>query len=78
MEKNEFNKVFGLFLKNRRILNGWSQTDLASILGNNAQNISRIERGEITPTIYWFQKLAEAFNSTSSEFMKELEDFISE
>lgn len=78
MEKDEFNKVFGLFLKNRRIINGWSQTDLASILGNNAQNISRIERGEITPTIYWFKKLANAFNSTSSEFMKDFEDFISE
>ena len=77
MDKNEFNKLFCQYLKYRRVLNGWSQTDLAAILGNNSQNISRIERGELTPTIFWFQKLANAFNSIPSEFMKDFEGFIS-
>jgi len=77
MEKLEFNKAFGLFLKNKRCLKGWSQTDLASLLGNNSQNISRIERGELTPTIYWFQKLANAFECCPSEFLKDFEDSIS-
>ena len=77
MDKNEFNKLFGQYLKNRRVLKGWSQTDLAAILGNNSQNISRIERGELTPTIYWFQKLANAFECCPSEFLKDFEDSIS-
>ena len=78
MEKLEFNKAFGLFLKNKRCLKGWSQIDLASLLGNNSQNISRIERGELTPTIFWFQKLAKAFDCCPSEFLKDFEDSISE
>jgi transcriptional regulator with XRE-family HTH domain len=76
MDKNEFNILFGQFLKNKRIIKGWSQMDLAAILGNNSQNISRIERGELTPTIFWFQKLANAFNSTPSDFMKDFEDYV--
>jgi transcriptional regulator with XRE-family HTH domain len=76
MEKLEFNKAFGLFIKKKRTLKGWSQTDLASLLGNNSQNISRIERGELTPTIFWFQKLANAFDYSASEFLKDFEDSV--
>ncbi|MBC9813100.1 helix-turn-helix transcriptional regulator [Crocinitomicaceae bacterium CZZ-1] len=73
MEKSEFNRAFGRYLKEKRIKKGWSQTDLASALGNNPQNVSRIERGELTPTIYWMEKLAMAFDCKSSEIMAEFE-----
>lgn len=76
MEKLEFNKAFGAFLKSKRCAKGWSQTDLASELGNNSQNISRIERGELTPTIYWLQKLAKAFDCCASQLLKDFEDSI--
>lgn len=73
MEKLEFNKAFGQFLKEKRIERGWSQVDLASELGNNFQNISRIERGELTPTIFWIQKLAKSFDCKPSELLDEFE-----
>jgi ribosome-binding protein aMBF1 (putative translation factor) len=63
MEKPKFNKQFGLFVKKKRLSNNWSQADLAAKVGNNYQNISRLERGEITPTLFWCYKLAEAFET---------------
>lgn len=75
MEKSEFNKAFGKFLRAKREQKCWSQTDLACELGNNAQNISRIERGELTPTIYWLQKLAKAFECSASSLLAEFENF---
>lgn len=74
MDKLEFNKAFGTFLKEKRITKGWSQIDLASELGNNPQNISRIERGELTPTIFWMQKLADAFDCKTSQLISEFEE----
>jgi len=56
-----FDKQFGLFVKEKRQEKGWSQAELAAKVGNNYQNISRLERGEITPTLFWCYKLAEAF-----------------
>jgi ribosome-binding protein aMBF1 (putative translation factor) len=74
MNKLEFNIAFGKFLKVKRNQKSWSQTDLASELGNNAQNISRIERGELTPTIFWLQKLAKAFDCCASQLLLEFEE----
>ena len=67
-----FDKQFGLFVKRKRIDCGWSQAELASRLENNFQNISRLERGEITPTLFWCYKLAGVFEI---EISKMLEDF---
>lgn len=74
MNKSEYNKTFGLFLKQKRVSKNWSQTDLASKLENNSQNISRIERGELTPTIFWIEKLAKAFEVKTSQLISEFED----
>jgi len=57
----QFDKQFGAFVKKKRIELGWSQAELAAKVGNNFQNISRLERGETTPTLFWCYKLAEAF-----------------
>lgn len=73
MDKNEFNKSFGLFLKHKRTELGWSQNHLASELGNNPQNISRIERGELNPTLYWVNNLAKVFEQSLSELMAEFD-----
>ena len=67
----DFNVKFGLFVKKKRIEYNLSQADLASKVGNNYQNISRLERGEISPTLYWCYKLAEAFEMNLSDLIKE-------
>ena len=74
MEKSEankkFDKAFGAYLKAKREAKGWSQAELASKVGNNYQNISRMERGEITPTLFWCTKLAAAFDMKLAAFIK--------
>ena len=67
----QFDKQFGSFVKKKREEMGWTQPELASRLGNNFQNISRIERGEMTPTLFWCYKLSEAFEMELSEMLKE-------
>ena len=74
MTKSEYNKCFGLFLREKRISKNWSQNDLAFLMGNNPQNISRIERGELTPTIYWIDKLATVFECKPSNLFLEFEN----
>jgi ribosome-binding protein aMBF1 (putative translation factor) len=49
----------------------WSQAYLASKIRNNYQNISRLERGEISPTLFWCYKLADAFDMDFFELVKE-------
>lgn len=74
MEKSkankEFDRQFGLFVKKLREEKGLSQEDLASKMGNNYQNISRLERGQITPTLFWCFKLAEALDVSLSNLLK--------
>lgn len=66
-----FDRQFGEFILKKRIKKGWSQAELASRLGNNFQNISRLERGEITPTLFWCYKLADAFEIELVELLKD-------
>jgi ribosome-binding protein aMBF1 (putative translation factor) len=67
----QFDKQFGSFVKKKRIELDWSQAHLASKVGNNYQNISRLERGEITPTLFWCYKLADAFEMELTDLIKE-------
>lgn len=73
MDKSEYTRDFGEFLKQKRTSKNWSQTDLASMLENNPQNISRIERGLLTPTIFWIAKLSLVFECNVSELLSEFE-----
>lgn len=67
----DFDRQFGEYVKKKRTELGWSQADLAGKLGNNYQNISRLERGEITPTLYWCYTLASAFEMDLADLIKE-------
>jgi ribosome-binding protein aMBF1 (putative translation factor) len=67
----QFDKQFGQFVKKKRLELNWSQADLAAKVGNNYQNISRLERGEISPTLYWCYKLAEAYEINLADLIKE-------
>ncbi len=68
----QFDTQFGLYVKKKREERGWTQPELASRVENNFQNISRMERGEITPTLFWCYKLAQAFEMELPEMLKEL------
>ena len=78
MKKEDFNKLFGEFVRGKREQKSWTQPDLASKLGNNFQNISRMERGEINPSMFWTNALAAAFEVPLSEMMKEFENFVAQ
>lgn len=71
MNKSEFSLRFGSFLKKKRKSNNWSQAELASRMGNNYQNISSVERGEVTPTLFWVYSLSIAFDEDYSDLMSE-------
>jgi len=68
---SQFDKKFGQFVKKKRTEFNWSQADLAAKVGNNYQNISRLERGEISPTLFWCYKLADAFEMDLADVIKE-------
>lgn len=76
MEKQRYNILFGEFVRFKRSKKNMSQSDLADLMGNNFQNISRLERGLITPTLFWVQNLAEAFEIKLSDLIIEFELFV--
>lgn len=76
MEKEEFNKLFGEFVRDKRKAEGWTQPDLAAKIENDFQNISRLERGEINPSIHWISQLAKGFGKSLGEFMTEFDQFV--
>jgi transcriptional regulator with XRE-family HTH domain len=69
----DFKVLLGEFVRKKRIEKGWSQSDLAAKLGNNYQNISRLERGETSPTLEWCYRLAAAFDMKMIDFIKEFD-----
>ena len=68
--------LFGDFVRFKRSQEGMSQSDLADLMSNNFQNISRLERSLIAPTLYWVQNLADAFDLKLSELILEFELFV--
>jgi transcriptional regulator with XRE-family HTH domain len=75
MEKAVFSLLFGAYIKKLRQENKMTQPELADKLGNNFQNISAIERGEFTITIYTAQKIANAFEISLSSLFKGFEEY---
>lgn len=76
MEKDEFNLIFGEFVRHKRKSNSWTQNDLAERINNDFQNVSRLERGDINPSFYWISILAKGFETTLGELMTEFDQFV--
>lgn len=76
MEKEEFNGLFGEFVRHKRKELGWKQETLADNVGVDFQSISRLERGEINPSIHWISELAKGFKTTLGELMTEFDQFV--
>lgn len=72
MDKSEFNKSIGVAIRKLRTSKGLSQRDLASEMNINFQNISAVERGEVSPTLFWISKLCECLEIELSEFVKDI------
>jgi ribosome-binding protein aMBF1 (putative translation factor) len=73
VDKNKFNKKFGKFIAQKRIEVGITQSELAARMDNNPQNISRLERGEISPTLFWVYNLSKALNIKLVDLLKEFD-----
>jgi transcriptional regulator with XRE-family HTH domain len=72
MDKLEFNRLLGEYVRNKRTLLKISQPQLADRVGLDYQYISRVERGLISPTLYWISTLAVAFEMQLQDFVKEM------
>ena len=73
MDKSAFNKKLGLLIRTKRIEKGLTQLELADKMNLDYQYISRIERGLISPTVYWMKNLCEALEITAASFMDEFD-----
>lgn len=73
MEKTKFNKKFGRFIAKKRVELKLTQSELAAMIGNNPQNVSRLERGEVSPTLFWVSELAKVFEVSLTELIKDFE-----
>ncbi|WP_268224903.1 helix-turn-helix domain-containing protein [Sinomicrobium oceani] len=70
MDKQSFNNLLGGFIRRKREEKKLTQSQLASRVGNN----SAIERGKVSPTMFWCSEiLAPALHMTSAEFFTEFD-----
>lgn len=76
MDKSAFNKQLGLLIRKKRIQKGLTQSEVADKMNLDYQYISRVERGLISPTIYWMNSLCEALEINPSSFLHEFEETI--
>jgi transcriptional regulator with XRE-family HTH domain len=75
MDKAAFNKVFGEFVRQKRLEQKLSQPQLSYKMGLDYQYISRVERGLISPTLFWIIGLATALEMSLEGFIIELSDY---
>ena len=75
MDKATFNKVFGEFVRDKRIGLKLSQAQLGDKMELDFQYISRVERGLISPTLFWIIGLATALEMSLEGFIIELSDY---
>jgi transcriptional regulator with XRE-family HTH domain len=76
MEKANFNKEFGEFIRLKRTNNKWNQLQLGDKMGIDFQYISRVERGLVSPTLFWISRLAKAFDLPLEKFIKEFTQYL--
>ena len=73
MDKATCNKRFGEYLKILRKNRRMSQVQLADLIGNNFQNISSLERGEFSPSLFYLLELSKALSVSLEELMRGFE-----
>ena len=73
MDKDSFNKKLGEYVRLKRKEIGWTQEELGNKTGIDRQNINRLEKGSISPTLFWFTRITKAFNKDLSGFLKDFD-----
>lgn len=76
MNKDEFDSLFGEFIKHKRKFKNWTQNDVAEKINNDFQNVSRLERGAVSPSLFWIHELAKGFGCTLGELMTEFDAYV--
>ena len=56
----EIHQRFGLAVRRRRELHGWSQEELAGLADLNRSYLGEVERGAVVPSLLTAAKLADA------------------
>lgn len=74
-DKAAFNKSFGEYVRKKRLEQKLSQPQLSYKMGLDYQYISRVERGLISPTLFWIIGLATALEMSLEGFIIELSDY---
>lgn len=67
----DFKIKFGTNLRDARIAKGFTQQELADIVGSQQPAYSRIESGEANVTLKTINKLSEALDVSPEVFFKE-------
>ena len=75
MEKTASNKIFGEFVREKRTRLKLSQSNLGDRMGLDYQYISRIERGLISPALFWIIGLSNAFELPLELFISEFVEY---
>lgn len=70
--KTKYLKALGARLKEIRTQKNLSLRQLGHIVDKDAQSISRVEMGEINPSIYYLVELCQALEVDLSEVLKGL------
>ncbi|WP_162072542.1 helix-turn-helix domain-containing protein [Chryseobacterium fistulae] len=71
MEKSEILKIVGKRIKELRMQKGITQVELVGRMHGEMDptNISRIEAGRTSPTVYMLYRIAEALETSMSELV---------
>ena len=67
MVKKTGKAVHNQQLRNQRLLNSWTQSQVAEKVGTTVVNVSRWENGSTAPSLYYRQKLCELFGKSADE-----------
>lgn len=65
-----FLKKLGARIKKIRLAKGLSQLDVGVAMDNYAEQVGRIERGQLNVTICTLKKLAEALNTSLPDLLE--------
>lgn len=76
MEKSAFNRAIGKQIRNTRLKLELTQAELADKLGLDYQYISRLERGQISPTLFWLYDFCSALEIDIEDFIHELNGYL--
>lgn len=67
--QEEFLKMLGNRIREIRIQKGLSQSEVANRCGKERQSYQRVETGNINPTIWYLEHLAQALGVSLSELV---------